>query len=236
MKCGFWLLFVGNGFYYWQVSSPTFCLRLHLFPFLCSTPYLPTAMVLANSGYKYINPFSHFSYFPKLGTCFLIATTFKLWTLATGSHTSLYNSLIHHIHFNLMHQTLEMFSSIIHAVGLIRFCIAQSLAMSVSCLISHLTVSDLNTSAAVDLRFLLIYPRQHCNHHHLISDLEWYLTLSIHSDWSMTYCNSTHHCNCCDNSVSENRRECSGHWQWISFFLSVCWHTIFHVLCHDKLH
>lgn len=62
-----------------------------------------------------------------------------------------------------MHCTLEMFSSIIHAVGSIHLCIAQTLAMSVSCLISHLTVSDLNTCAAVYLHFLLIYHRQHCN-------------------------------------------------------------------------
>lgn len=62
-----------------------------------------------------------------------------------------------------MHSTLEMFSLIIHAEGSIHLCIAQSVAMSVSCLISHLTVPDLNTSAAVCLHFLLIYHRQHCN-------------------------------------------------------------------------
>lgn len=86
-----------------------------------------------------------------------------LQTQAIRSYTSLYNSLIHHFHLNLMQSTPEMFSLIIHAEGSIHLCIAQSVAMSVSCLISHLTVPDLNTSAAVCLHFLLIYHRQHCN-------------------------------------------------------------------------
>lgn len=103
-----------------------------------------------------------------------------------------------------MHYTLEMFSSIIHAAGPIHFCIAQSLDMSVSRLISHLTVPDLNTSAAVCLHSLLIYHRQQCNpppfhfrrtvRSHTVNQI-WF----IHD----LCCNSTHYCNCWDNNVSE---------------------------------
>lgn len=65
------------------------------------------------------------------------------------------------LEFDLMHHILEMFSSIIYAVGLIHYYSAQFLAVSVSYLISHLTVSDLNTCAAIYLHFLLIYRTQH---------------------------------------------------------------------------
>lgn len=45
--------------------------------------------------------------------------------------------------------------------------------MSASCLISHLTVSDLNTNAAVYLCFLIIYGRHHFNHYSTIPFQRW---------------------------------------------------------------
>lgn len=116
---------------------------------------------------------------------------------------------------------------------------SQSLAVSPSHLISHLTVPDLNKIAALYLCFLLIHSRQHCNHCHCISDMKWHLTLSLQSDSSMNYCNSSYYCDCWDSSVSEiqsddTRERCEDCLVGTLFFIiSLCSHTV-SVLCNNK--
>lgn len=141
-------------------------------------------------------------------TCFISAACF-VFTVMSGQKSVFYTIKLCHfiihwfiifgLNLNLICCILEMFSSIIHAVGPIHFYIEQSLVMSVSCLISHLAVSDLNTTAAIYFHFLVIYHRQH----YFISDIQWDLTLSIQSALSMNYCNSIYYRKCWDNNVSE---------------------------------